>query len=85
MTITRKLGFSENSRVYYHNCRKVGNHNDACYDECVAYFKKIGLNKHNILPEFYHHLLYVYDWDMKVFEEEKKAIWYSKAISKKRF
>ena len=67
------------------NGRKVGNSNEACYDECVAYFKKTGLNKRNVLHEFYHHLVYVYDWDMKVFEEEKKANWYSKAITKKRY
>jgi len=67
------------------NGRKVGNCYDAYYDECVAYFKKTGLNKWNILHEFYHHLVYVYDWDMKVFEEEKKAIWYSKGIMKKGF
>jgi len=66
------------------NGRKVGNNYDACYYEYVAYFKKTGLNKRNVLHEFYHHLVYVYDWDMKVYEEEKKANWYSKAITKKR-
>ena len=67
------------------NGRKVGNRYDACYYECVAYFKKTGLNKRNVLHEFYHHLVYVYDWDMKVFEEERKAIWYARAITKKRY
>jgi len=62
--------------------RKVGNGNEACYYGYVAYFKKTGLNKRNILHEFYHHLVYVYDWNMKEFEEEKKAHWYSKAITK---
>ena len=68
------------------NGRKVGNGNEACYYEYVAYFKKTGLNKCNILHEFYHHLVYVNDWNMKELEEEeRKAIWYSKAIVKKRF
>ena len=67
------------------NGRKVGNHYDACYYEYIAYFKKTGLNKRNVLHEFYHHLVYVYDWNMKVFEEEKKANWFSKAITKKRY
>ena len=60
--------------------KRVGNSDEACYDEYVAYFKKSGLNKRNVLHEFYHHLAYVFDWDMSEKKEEREANWYAKVI-----
>lgn len=40
---------------------KVGNSDDACYYDYVAYFKKRRLKKRNVLHEFYHHLAFIYD------------------------
>jgi hypothetical protein len=53
--------------------RKAGKANDALYDECVAYFKKNGLNRGNVLHEFYHHLAYILDWNMSDKREEREA------------
>lgn len=61
--------------------RRVGNNDKACYDEYVAYFKKKELNKHNILREFYHHLAYIFDWEMSEKREEREANRYAKIIS----
>lgn len=44
--------------------RRVGRGSNACYEHYVAYFKKRGLNKRTVLHEFYHHLAYVFEWDM---------------------
>jgi len=60
--------------------RRVGKGNEACYNECIAYFKKMGLNKRNVLHEFYHHLVHVFDWNLTQNKEERKANWYSKVI-----
>ena len=56
--------------------RKVGNSYDACYYDFVAYFKKRGINKWNVLHEFYHHLAYVFDWDLSETKEEREANFY---------
>jgi len=60
--------------------RKVGNSDDACYYDYVAYFKKRGLNKRNVLHEFYHHIAYIYNWDLSEKIEEKEANRYAKKI-----
>ena len=60
--------------------RRVGNNDKACYDEYVAYFKKRGLNKRNVLHEFYHHLAYVFDWDISESREEMEANRYSRVF-----
>ena len=62
--------------------RRVGNSYEAYYDDNFAYFKKRGLNKRNVLHEFYHHLVSVYDLDMKESVEERKAYWYSRTVLK---
>ena len=53
--------------------RKVGNSNDACYYDNVAYFKKRKFNKRNVLHEFFHHLACVYDLDLSDSREEREA------------
>ena len=63
--------------------RRVGNNYQDCYEEHVAYFKKKGLNKRNVLHEFYHHLAYLFDWDISERKEEKQASWYSRIILKR--
>ena len=63
--------------------RRVGNTDDACYYENVAYFKKRGLNRKNVLHEFYHHLVYVYDLDLSDSREEREANRYAKTLLKK--
>ena len=60
--------------------RKVGNSDDACYYEYVAYFKKRKLNKRNVLHEYFHHLFHVYELDLSDSREEKEANQYSKII-----
>lgn len=60
--------------------RRVGNSDDACYYDYVAYYKKKGLNKRNVLHEFFHHLAYVYDLDYSEGREEREANRYSKRI-----
>ena len=60
--------------------RKVGNNDDACYYDYVAYFKKRGLNKRNVLHEYFHHLAYVYDLDLSDSREEREANRYVKNI-----
>ena len=63
--------------------RRVGNSDQACYEEHVAYFKKKRLNKRNVLHEFYHHHAYFYEWDMSDKREEREANWYRRIISKR--
>jgi len=58
--------------------RKVGNSDEACYYAYVTYFKKKGLNKRNVLHEFFYHLAYVYDLGYSERREEKETIRYSK-------
>jgi len=62
--------------------RRVGNKSVACYHNYRAYFKKRGLNKRNVLHEFYHHIVYVYDFELSHRREEKNANRYSKVVSK---
>ena len=56
--------------------RKVGNGDDACYYDYVAYFKKRAMNKRNVLHEFYHHLAYVFEWGLSEIKEEREAKFY---------
>jgi hypothetical protein len=63
--------------------RKVGNEDEACYDENVAYFTKRGLNKSNVLHELYHHLAYVKNWEMPLRKEEREADTYARMGLKK--
>jgi hypothetical protein len=63
--------------------RKVGNGDESCYDDCVAYFTRRGLNKSNVLHELYHHLAYVKNWGMPLKKEEKEASDYSRIVLKK--
>ena len=60
------------------NGRKVGNGDEACYEDYVAYFTKKGLNKFNALHEFYHHLVYSKGLDMAIRIEEKEANFYAR-------
>jgi len=62
--------------------RKVGNSDDACYYDYIAYFKKRSLNKRNVLHEYYHHLAYVYDLDLSDSREEREANRYSKLVQR---
>lgn len=62
--------------------RRVGNGDEACYDNNVAYFTRKGLNKRNVLHELYHHLAYVNDWDMDERTEERGADAYVRRIMK---
>jgi len=60
--------------------RRVGNSYEACYNDNVAYFKIRGLNKRNVLHEFYHHLVHVFWLETSDKNEEKQANQYSKMI-----
>jgi len=60
--------------------RRVGNGYEACYSDNLSYFKKKGLNKRNVLHEFYHHIAYVYDLDISDSREEKEANQFVKII-----
>jgi len=65
--------------------RKVGNSYEACYNNNFAYFKKRGLNKRNILHEFYHHLANAFYWDMNKKVEERRANSYVEVLIKKGY
>ena len=60
--------------------RRVGNNDEACYYDYVAYFKKKGLNRGNVLHEFFHHLAFVYDLGYSDSREEREANRYVKRI-----
>ncbi len=62
------------------NGRKVGNGDEACYEDYVAYFTKKGLNKSNVLHELYHHLVYVEGLDVPEKREEKDAERFSRGF-----
>lgn len=64
------------------NGRKVGNGDEACYDNCVAYFTKRGLNKSNVLHELYHHIAYVNEWNLSERREEIEANEYARILKK---
>jgi len=55
--------------------RRVGNSDEASYDyeTYTAYFKKKGLNRFNVLHEFYHHLANIKDWELSERREEREA------------
>jgi len=59
--------------------RRAGNSDEALYDDdtCTAYFKKKGIDKFNVLHEFYHHLAYVKEWEIS---EEREADRYASEI-----
>lgn len=63
--------------------RRVGNGDEACYDNYVAYFTRRGLNRRNVLHELYHHLAYVSDWDISERMEERQANRYVRKVVKK--
>lgn len=65
------------------NGRRVGNGFDAIYDKNVSYFKKSGLNKSNVLHEFFHHLVYVKKLEMTHSREEREANRFVRDITKK--
>jgi len=62
--------------------RKVGNSGEALYDDdtYTAYFKKKGIDKFNVLHEFYHHLAYVKEWDIAEKKEEREADRYANEV-----
>jgi hypothetical protein len=62
--------------------RKVGNSDDACYYDYIAYFKKRKLNKRNVLHEYFHHLAFVYDLELSDSREEREANRYSRMLRK---
>jgi len=62
------------------NGRKVGNGCEASYDKNIANFTKIGLNRFNILHEFYHHLVYRNGPEMGESMEEGKANRFARVI-----
>ena len=63
--------------------RKVGNSDDACYYDYIAYFKKRRLNKRNVLHEYFHHLAFVYDLDLSDSREEREANLYVRIVLSK--
>jgi hypothetical protein len=52
----------------------------ACYSEGKAFFTKSGLNRKNILHEFYHFLVDMNGLEMSAREEEKEANNYAKRL-----
>jgi len=62
--------------------RKVGNSDEACYYDYVAYFKKKALIKRNVLHEFFHHLAYVSDLGLSDSREEREANRYARILVK---
>jgi hypothetical protein len=79
--LTRYYGIRRMNIVL--NGRRVGNGDEACYDNCIAYFTKRGLNKSNVLHELYHHLAYINEWSMSEREEEREANWFTRKVLKK--
>ena len=64
--------------------RRVGNSDEACYvyETRTAYFKRKGLDRSNVLHEFYHHIANVKGWVTSERREEREASEYAKRISK---
>jgi len=60
--------------------RRVGNGDEACYDNCVAYFTNKGLTKRNVLHELYHHIVELYGLEMPLRKEEKQANQYARKV-----
>ena len=62
--------------------RKVGNGDLACYCRNKAHFSRKGLNRRNLLHEFYHHLLEAKGIEIPTRIEEKEANNYTKEFLK---
>jgi len=62
--------------------RRVGNGYESSYDceTYIAYFKKKGLDRFNILHEFYHHLVNVMGSEISEKREEREAEKYANEI-----
>ena len=60
--------------------RRVGNGDEACYENYIAYFTKRGLKKRNVLHELYHHIVEVNGLEMSEAKEEREANRYAKAF-----
>jgi len=63
--------------------RRIGNGDEACYvyDSHTAYFKRKGLDRSNVLHEFYHHLAYVRKLKLGRNKEEREAQKYARRVS----
>jgi len=64
------------------NGRKVGNKNNALYNNNVAYFRKDRINKLLVAHEFFHHLCCVKSLNMTERAEEKEAHKYARLLRK---
>ena len=62
------------------NGKKVGNGYEASYNGNVAYFKKEGLNKTNVLHEFFHHIIYIRKLETTESAEERGANRFAREI-----
>jgi hypothetical protein len=62
--------------------RRTGNGDLASYHKNKAYFSRKGLNKSNLLHEFYHFLLEKKNIEMPARTEEKEANDYAKGFLK---
>lgn len=65
--------------------RRVGNGDLGCYYRNKAYFSRKGLNRRNLLHEFFHHLVETQGIEMPARTEEKGANSYAKAFFKNCF
>jgi len=69
------------------NGRRVGakksNGWQACYFKGKAYFTKQGLNRKNVLHEFFHHLVDCRKLDIHEVTEERQAEKYSRQLLKR--
>lgn len=65
------------------NGRKVGNGYDASYSRNIAHFKKRGLNKANVLHEFFHHIAYLQGLEMTEPREEREANRFTREIRRR--
>jgi hypothetical protein len=54
----------------------------ACYSEGKAFFSKRGLNRRNVLHEFYHHLIEMNMFEISIRKEENEANSYSRELLK---
>ena len=63
--------------------RKVENGYEASYDRNVACFKKRGLNKANVLHEFFHHIAYLQGLEMTEPREEREANRFTREIRRR--
>jgi hypothetical protein len=63
--------------------RKAGKTCVAYYENNRAVFKKRGLNRRNVLHEFFHHLVDANGLEMPIRKEEKNANHYARMLLKK--